>query len=82
MDLAVLDHEVEVLSDAADTEPVRTRAQSLHLFGSRVLIADLAHRPFVLLLWLDESLSLRDPLYFGVCEGELSLPCGGPLPVR
>jgi len=82
LDLAVLDHEVQILGDAADTESVRTGAQALHLLDSRVIVADLAHRPFVLLLRLDERLSLRDPLYLCIGEGEFSLSSLGPLPVR
>lgn len=68
LDLAVLYYEVEILGDAADAESVRAGAQALHILDSRVFVADLAHRPFVLLLRLYERLSLRDPLY--LCIGE------------
>jgi hypothetical protein len=43
LDLAISNNEVEVVSDAAEAEPVIACSQPLHLCLIRVLVADLTH---------------------------------------
>jgi hypothetical protein len=64
LDLAISNNEVEVVSDAAETEPVVASSQALHICLIRVVVADLAHwalRTSLRLDWKIDKFRSDDP---------------------